>query len=134
MGFGFAAAPWVGLAFTLTLVAQMTVRPVPVQAAQDRLSRFAGWRELADETVAAMNTRQAGYIATNEHGVSATLAFYLRNTTVFQTSDAIRYEFMPLIDQSLPNRTTGIYLAVPPSDDLPRLQAHFDSVELIATI
>src|SRR3974390_1337517 len=79
MGFGFAAAPWVGLAFTLTLVAQMTVRPVPVQAAQDRLSRFAGWRELADETVAAMNTRQAGYIATNEHGVSATLAFYLRN-------------------------------------------------------
>ncbi len=65
--------------------------------------------------------------------VAATLAFYLRNITVFQTSDAIRYEFMPPIDQGRLSRTTGIYLAVPPSDDLARLQEKF-SVVWIATI
>ncbi len=132
--YGFAAAPWVGFAFTLTLLAQLTVRLVAIQAARDPLSRFAGWRQLATETGAIVKAHGAGYVATNEHSIGATLGFYLRNITVFQTSDVIRYQFMPPIDQGRLSRTTGIYLAVPPSDDLPRLQAHFDSVELIATI
>jgi hypothetical protein len=41
---------------------------------------------------------------------------------------------MSPIDQGLLARTTGIYLAVPPFDDLARLQTHFDSVEFISTI
>jgi len=41
---------------------------------------------------------------------------------------------MPPLDQALLYRTIGIYLAVPPEDDLARLKAHFDSVELISTI
>ena len=41
---------------------------------------------------------------------------------------------MPPIDQGLLNRTTGIYLEVPPFDNPAQLQAHFDSVEYISTI
>jgi hypothetical protein len=86
------------------------------------------------KTRAVLEAHHAGYIATNEHSIGATLAFYLRGITVFQTSQRIRYEFMPPIDQGLLNRTTGIYLAVPPFDDLSQLQARFDSVEYISTI
>jgi 4-amino-4-deoxy-L-arabinose transferase-like glycosyltransferase len=131
---GFAAAPWIGLVFTSVLCAQMTLRPVAIPAAQDPLSRFAGWAQLASETGALMTARQASYIATNEHSMVGTLAFYLRNAAIVQTSDAIRYEFRAPIDQNLLRRSTGIYLAVPPSDDLARLQEHFDSVELISMI
>jgi len=35
---------------------------------------------------------------------------------------------------SIANALPGIYLAVPPFDDLARLQTHFDSVEFISTI
>ena len=130
----FEVARWVGLVFTLTLFAQMTVRPVSILAMHDPLSRFFGWSELSLKTRAALEAHHAGYIATNEHSIGATLAFYLRGTTVFQTSERIRYEFMPPIDQALLNRTTGIYLAVPPFDDLAQVQVHFDSVEYISTI
>jgi hypothetical protein len=130
--YGFAAAPWLGLAFTLTVLAQMTVRPLAIP--DDGLSRFFGWKQLASETEAIMTARQAGYIATNEHSLGATLAFYLRNATVVQTSEAVRYDFMPPIDQGLLRPSTGIYLVTGPFDDLNRLQAHFDSVELIAMI
>ncbi len=132
--YGFVAAPWVGLAFTLALFAQMTVRPVRILAAHDPLSRFAGWRQLAADTAPIVTARQAGYVATNEHSLGATMAFYLPNSTVFQTSDAIRYDFMPPIDQALLGRTTGLYLALAASDDIVRLRPHFDLVELIATI
>jgi len=130
----FEVARWVGLVFTLTLFAQMTARPVSIPAMHDPLSRFFGWSELSLKTRAALEAHHAGYIATNEHSIGATLAFYLRGTTVFQTSERIRYEFMPPIDQALLNRTTGIYLAVPPFDDLAQVQVHFDSVEYVSTI
>jgi hypothetical protein len=81
-----------------------------------------------------MRAHQAGYIATNEYSVGATLRFYLRDAVVLQTSEPIRYEFMPPLDQALLYRTTGIYLAVLPDDDLARLKAHFYSVDLISTI
>ena len=58
----------------------------------------------------------------------------IKHAAVVQTSDAIRYEFRAPIDQNLLRRSTGIYLAVPPSADLARLQEHIDSVELISTI
>ena len=132
--YGFEAAPWVGLIFTLTLFAQMTVRPASILAAHDPLSRFFGWSELSLKTRAALEAHHAAYIASNEHSIGATLAFYLRGITVFQTSERMRYEFMPPVDQGLLNRTTGIYLEVPPFDDLARLQAHFNSVEYISTI
>ena len=127
-------APWIGLIFTLTLFAQMTVRPLSILAAHDPLSRFFGWFELSLKTRAALEAHHAGYIAINEHSIGATLAFYLRDITVLQTSQHIRYEFMPPTDQGLLNRTTGIYLEVPPFDDLARLQAHFNSIEYISTI
>jgi hypothetical protein len=41
---------------------------------------------------------------------------------------------MPPLDQALLRGTTGIFLAVAPDDDLPRLKTHFDTVELISTI
>ena len=132
--YGFAAAPWVGLVFTLTMLAQMTIRPVPIAAAHDPLSRFVGWAELAAETRAVAKAQDAGYIATNDYGTDATLAFYLRDIPVFQTSEAIRYIFLPPVDQALLTRTAGIYVTELPSEDLARLQAHFDSVELIGTI
>jgi 4-amino-4-deoxy-L-arabinose transferase-like glycosyltransferase len=132
--YGFGAAPWLALAFTLTLFAQMTVRPVSIPVLHDPLSRFFGWARLSSDADAIIRERQAGYIATNEHSIGATLRFYLRDATVFQTSEPIRYEFMPPLDQALLRRTTGMYLAAPPDDDLTRLQTHFDSVELISTI
>lgn len=132
--YGFEAAPWVGLAFTLTLFAQMTVRPVSISAAHDPLSRFAGWAGLASEARAVAEAQHAGYIATADYGTNATLAFYLRDIAVFQTSEAIRYVFLPPLDQALPARTTGLYVVGQPFDDLARLQRHFDSVELITTI
>jgi 4-amino-4-deoxy-L-arabinose transferase-like glycosyltransferase len=132
--YSFKAAPWVGLIFTLTLFAQMIVRLASILAAYDPLSRFFGWSELSLKARAALEAKHAGYIATNEHSIGATLAFYLRGITVFQTSERIRYEFMPPIDQELLNRTTGIYLEVPPFDDPAQLQARFDSVEYLSTI
>lgn len=132
--YSFAAAPWLGLVFTLTMFAQMTVRPLPIAAARDPLSRFAGWAGLAAETRAVAKAQRSGYIATSDYGTDATLAFYLRDIPVFQTSEAIRYIFLPPIDQALLTRTTGIYVTELPTDDLARLQMHFDSVELVATI
>lgn len=130
----FEAAPWVGLLFTLVLFAQLTVRPVSIAAGHDPLSRFAGWAGLASQTRALAAAHGADYIATNHYGTNATLAFYLRDMTVFQTSEAIRYVFQPPIDQALLGRATGIYVAALPSDDIARLQQHFDSVAFIATI
>jgi 4-amino-4-deoxy-L-arabinose transferase-like glycosyltransferase len=127
--YGFAAAPWLGLAFTLTLFAQMTIPLI-----HDPLSRFFGWAQLSFDAGAIMQAHQAGYIATNEHSIGATLRFYLRDAVVFQTSDPIRYDFMPPLDQRLLYRTTGLYLSVAPDDDLERLKTHFDSVEQISTL
>jgi hypothetical protein len=107
---------------------------VSILAAHDPLSRFFGWSELSLKTRAVVEAHHAGYIATNEHSIGATLAFYLRGITVFQTAERIRYEFMAPIDQALLNRTTGLYLEVPPFDDPAQLRAHFDSVEYISTI
>lgn len=132
--YSFEAAPWLALVLTLTLLAQMTVRPIPIAMMQDPLSRFFGWRALSFDTLALMQERRAGYIATNEHSVAATLWFYLRDAVVFQTGGAIRYEFLPPLDQSLLRGASGLYLAVPPQDDVERLRMHFDSVDLVATI
>jgi len=130
----FDAAPWVGLVFTLTLLAQMTVRPVSVLAANDPLSRFAGWTELASKTRAVANAQHADYIATNEQGLDGALAFYLRDMTVFQTSEAIRYESLPPVDQALLRRAVGLYVVEASLDDVARLRQYFDTVEPVSTI
>jgi 4-amino-4-deoxy-L-arabinose transferase-like glycosyltransferase len=132
--YSFAVAPWLGLIFTLTLIAQLTVRPLATAVMHDPLNRFFGWRQLSVDMQAIMRAHQAAYIATNEHGVGAILRFYLRDAAVFQTVEQVRYEFMPPLDQALLRGTTGIFLAVAPDDDLPRLKTHFDTVELISTI
>ncbi len=130
----FEAAPWVGLVFTLVMCAAMVMRPALVPTARDPLSRFDGWAELALQTRAVADARHAGYIATSDYGTDSTLAFYLRDVPVFQTSEAIRYMFLPPLDQALLGRTNGIYITAPPFDDLAQVQKHFDSVELITTI
>jgi 4-amino-4-deoxy-L-arabinose transferase-like glycosyltransferase len=130
----FEAAPWAGLVFTLILLVQMTVRPVSVAAAYDPLSRFAGWAELASKTWAEAKAERADYIATNEQGLDGALAFYLRDISVFQTSEAIRYESLPSVDQALLHRATGLYVVEASLDDVARLQKHFDSVDLVSTI
>ena len=132
--YGFAAAPWLGLLFTLAMLAQMTIRPLPVTAARDPLSRFAGWAELASQAQAVAAANHAGYIATDDYGTNATLAFYLHDIPVFQTSEAIRYAFLPPLDQAMLAGTPGIYLATPPFDDVAQLRKHFASVEFAATI
>jgi 4-amino-4-deoxy-L-arabinose transferase-like glycosyltransferase len=132
--YSFDVAPWVGLVFTLTLLTQMTVRPVAVQAAHDPLSRFAGWAELASKARAAAIGQHADYIATNEQGLDGALAFYLRDMTVFQTSEAIRYASLPPVDQALLRRGTGLYVVEASLDDVARLQEYFDSVKPISTI
>ncbi len=132
--YGFAAAPWVGLVFSLVMFAQMTIRPAPVSAADDPLNIFAGWAQLASDTRAVASAHHAGYIADADYDTNAELAFYLRDIPVFQTSETIRYEYLPPIDQTLLARTVGIYVASPPFKDLPEIQKHFESVELISTI
>jgi 4-amino-4-deoxy-L-arabinose transferase-like glycosyltransferase len=134
IGLSFEAAPWVGLALTLILCTQMTVQPMPIAAARDPLSRFAGWAGLSSETRAIADAQGASYVATNDYGLNAALAFYLRDLTVFQTSESIRYASLPPLDQALLARAAGIYVTTPALDDFPRMQKHFDSVELIATI
>ncbi len=69
-----------------------------------------------------------------QEGRPADFLEHRQTRRIFQTSDPIRYNFMPPIDQALLGRTTGLYLALAASDDIVRLQPHFDSVELIATI
>ncbi len=134
MRYSFGAAPWIGLAFTLLLCAQMTIKPLPLLAAHDPLSGFAGWAKLSSDVRAAADAQNAGYITTNEQGLDGVLAFYLRNITVFQDSESIRYESLPPVDQALLRQTTGIYVAAANFDDITQLQKHFGSVELISTI
>jgi len=100
----------------------------------DPLGRFYGWAELASQTRAVADARHAGYIATSDYGTDSTLAFYLRDVTVFQISEAIRYVFMPPPDQALLGRTNGIYIMAPEFDDLVEVRKHFESVEQISTI
>lgn len=130
----FNAAPWVGLVFTLILLAQMTIRPYPTAAANDPLSRFVGWADLSAKTRVVAEAQQADYILTNEQGLDGALAFYLRDITVFQASESIRYESLPPVDQALLRRANGIYISLAPADDLAVLKGHYDSVELVSTI
>ena len=132
--YGFMAAPWTGLVFTLALLAQMTIRPAPLPAADDPLNIFEGWAQLAADIRAVAGAHHAGYVANADYDTNAELAFYLRDIPVFQTSEAIRYEAMPPIDQTLLAHSTGIYVALPPFKDLPEIQKHFGSVEQIATV
>jgi 4-amino-4-deoxy-L-arabinose transferase-like glycosyltransferase len=132
--YAFAAAPWTGLVFTLAMFAQMTFWPAPVAAAHDPLDIFDGWAQWAADTRAVASAHDAGYIASAEYDTNAELAFYLRGMPVFQTSEKIRYGFLPPIDQTLLARSTGIYVAAEPLQDLPELQKHFESVEPVATV
>lgn len=134
VSYAFAAAPWTGLVFTLALFAQMSFWPAPISAAQDPLDIFDGWAQWAADTRAVASAHGAGYIASAEYDTNAELAFYLRGMPVFQTSEKIRYEFLPPIDQSLLARSTGIYVASEPSEDLSDLQKHFATVEPIGTV
>jgi 4-amino-4-deoxy-L-arabinose transferase-like glycosyltransferase len=132
--YGFAAAPWLGLCMSLLLLAQMTVRPVQVPAARDPLNIFSGWAQLAADTRAVAKAHDAGYIANADYDTGAELAYYLRDIPVFQTSEAIRYNYRTPIDQDLLAQGTGIYVAMEPYSDLPKVREHFDSVEFITTI
>lgn len=132
--FGFAAAPWTGLAFTLALLAQMTFQPVAVPAAQDPLAIFDGWAQLAADLRAVAKQHHAGYIANAEYDTNAELAFYLRDIPVFQTSDMIRYAAMPPVDQRLLADTPGLYVALPPFNDLAEIRKHFASVTPLVTV
>ena len=132
--FGFAAAPWTGLILSLALLAQMTIRPVSLPAARDPLNIFDGWAQLAADIRAVAKDHDAGFVASTEYDTTAELAFYLRDIPVFQTSDAIRYEAMPPIDQTLLTDRTGIYVALPPFNHLSEIRKHFASVEPIATV
>jgi 4-amino-4-deoxy-L-arabinose transferase-like glycosyltransferase len=134
MRYSFASAPWVGLVFSLMMLAQMTIRPVPVPAARDPLNIFAGWARLASDTRAVAAAHHAGYIANADYDTNAELAFYLRDIPVFHTSETIRYGFLPPIDQTLLARSTGIYVLPPPFAKLVEIQKHFESVEPIATV
>jgi 4-amino-4-deoxy-L-arabinose transferase-like glycosyltransferase len=131
---GFATAPWTGLVFTLALLAQMTIQPVAVPAAQDPLAIFDGWAQLAADIRAVAKEHHADYIANAEYDTNAELAFYLRDIPVFQTSDTIRYEAMPPVNQTLLADTTGLYVALPPFNDLPEISKHFASVTPLATV
>ncbi len=132
--YAFAAAPWTGLVFTLAMFAQMTFWPAPVAAAHDPLDIFDGWARWAADVRAVAAAHHAGYIASAEYDSNAELAFYLRDMPVFQTSEPIRYRFLPPVDQALLKDSTGIYVATEPLHDLPELQKHFASVEEIATV
>ena len=132
--YSFVAAPWIALAFTLTLFAQMTVRPVLLPAKDDPLSRFFGWAELSSKARDAAIALNASYIVTDEQGLEGALAFYVRDLPVFQMSESIRYESLPPVDQALLKRSAGIYLASPGFDVLDRLRQHYDSTELASTI
>jgi hypothetical protein len=112
----------------------MSFWPAPISAAQDPLDIFDGWAQWAADTRAVASAHDAGYIASADYDTNAELAFYLRGMPVFQASEKIRYEFLPPIDQSLLARSTGIYVASEPSEDLSELQKHFETVEPIATV
>lgn len=132
--YSFQAAPWLGLVLTLVLYAQMTIKPLPIPAAQDPLSRFSGWAKLTADVRAVADAQHAEYIATNEQGLDGALAFYQRGITAFQVSEAIRYESLAPVDQAMLKRATGVYVALAPSDDITELRKHFESIELVSMI
>jgi 4-amino-4-deoxy-L-arabinose transferase-like glycosyltransferase len=132
--YSFRAAPWLGFLFSLSLCAQMTFAPLPISAAHDPNSRFFGWAGLASDTRAIAKTQQADYIASSDYCTNATLAFYLRDISVFQAWESVRYTFLPPVDQALLRRTNGIFVEAVGFDSLGRLRDHFDAVELVSTI
>jgi 4-amino-4-deoxy-L-arabinose transferase-like glycosyltransferase len=132
---GFAAAPWLGLAMSLGMYLQMTLPLVPVAAARDPFSKFIGWQGLAEAAGEAMRAEHAGYIATREYGTNSILVYYLpRDTVVFQASEPWRYTNLPPVDQAMLAATTGLFLTSANADKADELRPHFNSVELIATI
>src|SRR5262249_3785201 len=116
------------------MFAQMTVQPMPIAAARDPLSRFAGWADLSTKVRAAAAAQGADYIATSEQGMEGTLAFYLRDIAVFQATEAIRYEALPPVDQNLLQRATGLYVTLPGTDVAERLKKHYEAIEPVAGI
>jgi hypothetical protein len=78
---------------------------------------------LAADIRTVAKAHDAGYVANADYDTGAELAFYPRNNIpVFQTSEAIRYNGRPPINQDLLAHTTGIYLAMEPFNDLPRVE------------
>ena len=123
----FAAAPWTGLVFTLALLAQMTFWPVPIVGGAGSARYFRRLGAMGGGHRARGAARMVpAYIANAEYDTDAELAFYLRDIPVFQTSEKIRYEFLPPIDQSLLARSTGIYVASEPFEDLRTAKAFCD--------
>ena len=131
----FVAAPWVGIAMTLVMYVQMTLAPAPIAAVNDPLNRFSGWAGLAEATGEAAAAQHAGYIATSEYATNSILGFYLpHGPVIFQATEAMRYTNLPLIDQELLAKTTGLYLAAENDDHVQEFRRHYDSVVLISTI
>ncbi len=132
---GFAAAPWLGLVMSVGMCLQMAGALVPVSAAKEPFANFIGWQSLAQDSYKAMQAEHAGYIATSEYGVDATLLYYLpAGTPVFQASEPARYTNLPPIDQAMLASSTGLFLTSANNDKVEEIRPHFASVELIDTI
>jgi 4-amino-4-deoxy-L-arabinose transferase-like glycosyltransferase len=129
------AAPILGLALSLGMYLQMTLAFAPIAAADDPLRRFSGWADLAHATGEIAAAEHAGYIATSEYGTNSILAFYLpRDMTVFQASEAVRYSYLPPVDQGLLGRSAGLYLTSAKDDKVQDIRPHYDSVVLLRMI
>ncbi|MGA7328800.1 MAG: glycosyltransferase family 39 protein, partial [Rhodomicrobium sp.] len=92
----FSLAPWVGMAFTLTVFAQLGLHALPIEAKKDPTSRLRGWAKLGADVDRLRQDYGASAVLTDRYAMTGELAFYARKSTpVIQINERIRYSNLP---------------------------------------
>ncbi|HIJ63860.1 MAG TPA: glycosyl transferase [Rhodospirillaceae bacterium] len=73
----YAAAPWLGLVMTLTVLLQAATAILPIPPKLDALKRLGGWPELAAAVAAERQAHPGSFLLTPKHEVTGILAYYL---------------------------------------------------------
>ncbi|GAB0114624.1 glycosyltransferase family 39 protein [Acidisoma sp. C75] len=101
-----------GFAITAVVYIQAVASPLPLGGAKDPTVRLlGGWRQLADSMAAEAAARHAPFIAVDEYGLGAELAFYLRGRVpVLADEPRWRYFSLPHPETAAPPGARGLFL------------------------
>ncbi len=129
-----AAAP-VGLVVTAAVFAHLAFGIIPVAPAGDPTSRTQGWADLADQIEKMRAERGAGFIATNNYGLTALVAHRTGNPEqVLQINERVRYAFAPPVDGMRLQGQSALLFFRKGSARAELLQKFFDKIEFAATL
>ena len=86
-----------GLTITLAVYVQATLRPLPLPAQVDPTTlRLAGWRGLARQVEAMRREQGADFVAADEYGIAAELAWTMPRGTTVVGVDTARWRLFAL--------------------------------------